>query len=157
MNDSLANPSPETSLAWLVLLVVAVIGAWRCLVWWLETPAEPDPWDNEAVELGDPVAAEPLCLRCLEPHPHPAAFCPHCCAPVGDFNNYSPYLYVFSVGELLRTGTSGSFRRSWLTLAGFVILGAMEYLLFAPVYWLCLVLNLRRRNDSPPPVLNSPP
>jgi hypothetical protein len=154
MQNAFADVSPEIALAWCVVLGMSVVGLWRLLAWWLRAPAKPDPWETEAVALGDPSAADPLCLHCLEPHPDTAWFCPHCGAPVGDFNNYSPYLYVFTVGEVLRTGTSGRFPRNWVTLSGYFLVSVTEYLVLAPLYWVFLILNLRR--PTPPPPLPPP-
>jgi hypothetical protein len=71
----------------------------------------------------------------------------------------NPYLYLFSLGEVLREGTSGRVRKSWLTVAGYVILSLAEYVIFAPIYWFFLFRNLSRKEEqqtaeSVPPVIN---
>lgn len=157
MNSTLAVMSAETSLACLVLAGIVAVAAGRLLFRWFQTPVHPDPWETEAETLGDPATAQPLCLHCLQPHPGQAWFCPHCAAPVGEYNNYNPYLYIFSVGELLRTGTSGRYRRNWFTVAGFAVLGVTEFVILAPLYWRMVALNLRRQTASTPPATPAEP
>ena len=53
------------------------------------------------------------------------------------------------MGDVLLTGTQRRFPINWLTITGYLFLSAIQYLVFAPVYWFCLLRNVRRlRADS---------
>jgi hypothetical protein len=147
---------------WAVGLIGAAIVAgyflWRVWRRWVRLPATPDPWGQEIAEALESPDATPVCPHCQCPEMANRWFCPECGHAVGDYNNVSPYLYLFSLGEVLRAGTSGRFRKSWLTVTGFIILSLTEYVVFAPIYWFFLFRNLahmndRRRTESAPPVL----
>jgi hypothetical protein len=62
-------------------------------------------------------------------------FCPECGAPVGTYTNWLPFPYLFSLGHTVRLGASGDFERTPVTLAGFWLLGLIEYTALAPLYW----------------------
>ena len=106
--------------------------------------ATPDPWGPEVEQIIQDPDLEPLCHRCFTPHSHQAWFCPVCGASVGAFNNYMPYLDVFPQGEVLRSGVCDNVRRSFLTVAGYLLLSLVCYLIFAPIYWFFLFRNFRR-------------
>ena len=140
--------SSEKSLAALVLVLV---GGWvlaRLFRGWFQQAVKPDPWGPQVTaDLASP-EAQPLCTSCLQPHAGGDWFCRHCGAATGDFNNVSPYLYIFSVGEMLRSGTSGCFRPRGIALLGFVLVSLEQYTVFAPLYWVQLFLNLRRQRRA---------
>jgi hypothetical protein len=69
-------------------------------------------------------------------------FCSACGAAVGRYTNWLPYPYLFSVGHVLRIGTSGDFKQSALTITGFLFLGLVEYTVFAPIYWFMLARGI---------------
>jgi hypothetical protein len=118
---------------------------------WLRRPLPPDPWDEQvSADLAEGNGA-PICHRCLAAHDAMADFCPDCGASVGKYTNWLPYPYVFALGHTLRIGTSGTFRRSPLTIAGFIILSIAEYAVFAPFYWLRFFLNLPNGRSSSSP------
>ena len=100
--------------------------------------------------------ATPVCPHCQCPHETTQWFCPEGGRAVGDYNNLSPYLYIFSLGEVLREGTSGHFRKSWFTIAGFLLVSFAEYFVLAPIYWFFLFRNVVRPASSPP-VAEAPP
>jgi hypothetical protein len=135
--------------------IVAATGlvAWLVVRWFItliRKPATPDPWGPEvAAALEDPNTT-PLCPHCQCPHDNATWFCPECGRSVGEFNNITPYLYLFSLGETLREGTSGRIRKDWVTVVGFVLLSLIEYAIFAPVYWFFLFRNLSRQAQRPP-------
>ena len=56
----------------------------------------------------------------------------------------SPFHQVFAVGDILLTGTQRKFPINWVTITGFVFLSVIQYLIFAPVYWFCLMRNVRK-------------
>ena len=125
---------------------------------WFAKPATPDPWGPEVTAAMDEPNATAVCPHCQCPHEVTSWFCSECGRSVGDYNNLNPYLYLFSLGEVLREGTSGRLRKSWLTVAGFIFLSLIEYVVFAPIYWFFLFRNLSRQNpDGPasqaPPVI----
>ena len=140
--------SPEMTVGFLALVLLACCGIWGLVRWVLSSPVHPDPW-GEAVSADlDREDAVALCHRCLSPQEHPANFCPRCGAPVGQYTNMLPFPYLFSVGHTLRLGTAGDYRRSLLTVLGFFVLAAADMLLLAPVYWFVF---LRRLLGAPGP------
>jgi len=111
-------------------LTVAVAGAalivgfvlWRWLGSWLRRPVTPAPWGPEIAEAMERPEAMPPCPHCQCPHEAQRWFCPECGRGVGDYNTFNPYLNLFSVGEVLREGTSSRVRKTWLTVTGFLVL-----------------------------------
>jgi hypothetical protein len=157
--DSVSG-DPATRAGILAIAILLCLGLWRLIRWLFSGTPPPDPWSDEvAAEIAKDDAV-PLCHRCLAPHDSRVDFCPECGAPVGAYTNWLPYPYLFSIGHTLRIGASGDFRRSPLTIAGFLCLGIVEYALFAPVYWFMLlkVLSVRGPSNAPsdPPPGESP-
>src|SRR5882672_8890806 len=108
------NGDPALSFDAFAMVALFCGGCWAFIRWLSNAPITPDPW-------GDQVAAEiakdetpPLCHRCLTPQEPLADFCPDCGAPVGMYTNWLPYPSLFSVGDALRMGTSGTFKSSTL-------------------------------------------
>jgi hypothetical protein len=62
-----------------------------------------------------------------------------------------PFPYLFSIGHTLRIGTDGRFKRSPLTITGFLLVGLAEYALFAPVYWFVFLKRLLHPPPADPP------
>jgi hypothetical protein len=135
----------ELRVALVATVAVAGFILWRGLVRWFRRPASPDPWGPEITEALKSPESTPICPHCQTPHEHARWFCSDCGRAVGDYNNWNPYLYLFSIGEVLREGTSGPIRKSWLTVVGYLILSLAEYLIFAPLYWYFLFRNLARK------------
>jgi len=135
----------------LELFIVVIFGAmvlWRVsgvlAEWCRGIVVPPDPWDAEiSARLDEPEAA-PVCHHCFTPQQHDRWFCPECGAAVGPYNNYLPFIYIFSIGEVARNGVYGPVRRNFVTVLGYVWFGASQYLVFAPVYWYYFFVNLRR-------------
>ena len=124
------------------VIVVFLVAAIRGFLWFWNVTPKPDPWGPEIdLQLEDPQTL-PVCHHCLAPHAHTNWFCPECGAAVGDYNNWNPYLYIFSLGEVLRAGTFGKTQRTWLTVLGYLILSVGEYVIFAPAYWILFFMNL---------------
>ena len=135
-----------------VFFVVAlcVYGLWQLIRWLVNAPHTADPWDAQISEEISKDDTTPLCHRCLAPHHPQQDFCPDCGATVGTFTNWLPYPYIFSVGHTLRLGTDGAFRRSPLTIAGFIIFAVCEYTVFAPVYLVIFFKNLLSGRQASP-------
>ena len=134
-----------------VIAIVAVAGVffWRGLRWFWQRKPHPNPWNEETEARIQQSDAVPLCTRCLEPHEPTAQFCPNCGLPVDSLVPFSPYLYVFALGDVLVSGTTRKFRVNWLTVFGYIFLSSIEYTIFAPVYWFLLFRNLKQ--NTPPP------
>jgi hypothetical protein len=82
--------------------------------------------------------------RCLIPQEDNAWFCPECGSAVGPYNNYMPFVVVFSKGEVLRAGVNDKFRPSFFIVCGFVVYALTQYAVFAPIYWYFMYQNFRR-------------
>ncbi|HKI68058.1 MAG TPA: zinc ribbon domain-containing protein [Verrucomicrobiae bacterium] len=142
---------PNMAVGFIGLIVLMIAGVWAFMRWVLSGPERPDPWGEEVsaeISGGD---ATPICHRCFTPHKPFAHFCPNCGTPVGPYTNLMPFPYVFSVGHVLRLGTDGAFRRSLLTVAGFILIAIAEYALFAPVYWFMFFRKQFLLHQSAPP------
>jgi len=142
--------SPEGTVALLGLLILAGFLIVAFYKWISGGSRSPDPWDQESFALPPDEEATVLCHRCLVPNSPGADFCENCGAPVGEYTNYLPFPYLFSVGYLLRSGTSGEFKRTRFTVLGFVILSLAEYAFFAPVYLYQFFMRGLARKPSPP-------
>ncbi len=139
----------ENVLLALGALALIWFGLRWAIKWVTSAPRTPDPWGpevEEAVEREDAVA---LCQHCLSPQEHNGWFCPHCGAAVGLYCNCLPMVYPFSIGESVRAGIAGPFRRNWLTLTGYVLV-AIAYLTLIPalVYILFLFPRLFHRPEE---------
>jgi len=151
--------NPELLVGILAVLGLVCFGVWAFLEFVRRKPVPPDPWNEGIATEIEREEAVPLCHRCLTAHESSADFCPKCGAAVGQYTNWLPFPYLFSVGDTLRIGTSGEFRRSPLTVCGFFLFSLVEYTIFAPVYWCLMLWRLRKRSamdgghDQSPPAL----
>jgi len=140
-------------------LLVGLMAATLVVCWfaftalrrWFAKPVAPDPWSAEISEAVEAPDATPVCVHCQCPHEPNRWFCSECGRAVGDYNNLNPYLYIFSLGEVLREGTTGNVRKSWLTVTGLIVLSAVEYFVLAPIYWFFLFRNLSRKRTPAEP------
>lgn len=151
------NSDPELVVGILAVTTLACFGLWALVKRMLLEPAPPDPWDSDVATEIRMEGATQLCHRCLTAHDSAADFCPACGAPVGQYTNWLPYPYLFSVGHALRIGTSGEFRRSPLTVFGFMLFSLVEYTLFAPIYWVLMLRKLGKAPEQDVPHLQSSP
>lgn len=141
---------PERLVA--ILAAAGLIGfaLWRGIRWILETKPTPDPWDEmTAAELMQDEAV-PLCHHCLSPHDTSIDFCRECGTPVGQYTNWLPFPQLFSIGHVLRTGTNGDFKRTPLTVLGFMLFSFEQYALFAPIYWIIFLRTILGQHRQPP-------
>jgi hypothetical protein len=115
----------EAFIFFVVLLAVLC----RLWVWFRDTNLPPEPWGPEVEKALQSSESVPVCPHCLAPQVHEVWFCPDCGSTVGPYNNYSPYLYIFSLGEALRAALSGTqHHRPLVRVGAFLVL-----LSFAPV------------------------
>lgn len=143
---------PERLVTIWVVLGLLCIAAWKGVQWLIQSRPSPDPWDETvAAEVANDDAV-PLCHHCLSPHKSSTDFCPSCGTPVGQYTNWLPFPQLFSIGHVLRTGTSGDFKRTPLTIIGFMLFSLAEYTLFVPIYWIIFLRKIFGR----PPHTNSP-
>ena len=150
-----ADSDPELLVGILALVVLVCVGAWALMKHGLRGPVPPDPWDKRIAAEIENADANPLCHRCLIAHDSSIDFCPACGAAVGQYTNWLPYPYLFSVGHALRIGTSGEFRRSPLTVSFFFLFSLVEYTLFAPVYWILMLRSLGKNREYDKPQVQS--
>ena len=102
--------------------------------WFMSADRTPDPWGTEIERAIEDLSTPELCHRCLTPQQGSGRFCAECGAAVGPYNNYMPFVRVFSEGEVLRAGISDHMRSSALIICGYVFLSFAVYAIFAPVY-----------------------
>jgi ribosomal protein L40E len=131
------------------LLALAVL--WRFIAWIRDAPRTPDPWDAAVEEELKNPDIQQICHRCMAPQEPDAWFCKHCGAAVGPYNNLMPFLNVFSEGEVLRNGVGGRFRNRPLIVIGYFLITLGIFPILAPIYWLSLLLNLKRPPDRQEP------
>ena len=148
----------EERLLPLILIIVAGVVVRVSTRWIQDAAPAPDPWGPEMDQALRNHELPPTCPHCSAPHSETDYICPGCGDTVGDYTNYSPYLYIFSLGDVLRLGTMGRFRVSWLTITGYLLLST-KYACFAPVYWVLLFMNVGgsplKAAAAPPPLTSA--
>lgn len=150
---NLGGYGPGWKIGVVAVALLAAAGIYAFVRWLLNGPRPADPWDEEVARAVESDEAMPLCHRCLTPQSPAGDFCPHCGATVGKYTNWLPYPYIFSLGDMLRLGVAGQFRRTWFTLTGFILLSLAVYQFFAPLYWGLLI---HHRSERPPPLPGRP-
>jgi 4-amino-4-deoxy-L-arabinose transferase-like glycosyltransferase len=120
---------------------------WRFLAWVRDAPVKPDPWDAETEQKASSPETPAACHRCSIPLKPDAWFCPHCNTAVGPYNNLMPYVQIFSEGEVLRNGSSPHLRNRPLIVIGYFLLTLVFCPFLAPLYWILLAKNLRKRRN----------
>jgi len=146
---------PDRLVGFLGIYVLCGCSVVIFIRWLLDSPRSPDPWNEQVAAEMEKDDSVPLCHHCIAPH-HPLAhFCGHCGASVGTYTNYMPFLRQFAVGHTLRIGTREPFKRSPLTIVGFLVVSLAEYKIFAPVYWYLLLRNVF--SQTPPAAISAPP
>jgi hypothetical protein len=125
---------PDRLIGEVGLAVLAVGLLWRLFVWAVQLPTSPDPWGKEIEKaLHEPEAVE-VCHRCFNPVTPFSWFCKHCGCAVGPYNNWMPYLNVFSEGEILRNGVNDKLGLNALIVVGYLLVSLNLYFVFAPIY-----------------------
>jgi hypothetical protein len=145
----------EAVIGGLAIAVLVVVAVWRIIVWIKNSPVRPDPWEADTEQAMHQPDAVPVCHHCLTPVPPAQWFCETCGCAVGPYNNWMPYIYVFSQGEVLRNGVTDRLRGNAMTVGGYLLISLSMYPVFAWIYWYFLLKNLRRikrqPNDEPTP------
>ena len=109
--------------------------------WW-QSLDKPLPWPEELDTAVREPDAIPVCHRCTTPCELPEWFCPNCGAAIGPYNNTLPFIYIFSIGEVLRSGVSPSARYTALTIPGYILAGIQwGGPLFGPLYYIRILVN----------------
>ena len=156
MLHSIAFPATpgETvgALAILVLCGAALYAFWR---WLFACPRTPDPWSAEVEQAVEGQAAVPVCPHCLAPQEHNGWFCPECGSTTGQYSNYLPFVYLFSIGDAVRAGVERRSKWTPFLVAGYVLIAFALLSIFAPVYCLFLFLNRSRITHLQPPAQGS--
>ena len=113
----------------------------RIRIWW-QSLDKPLPWSAErdaAVHAPDAIT---VCHRCMRPCAHARWFCPDCGTSIGPYNNILPFIRIFSIGEVLRSGVAPTARYTALTVPGYILVGLQwGGLIFAPLYYIRVVIN----------------
>lgn len=147
----IAIADPNHLVAGFAIGGLVLAGLWRLIAWVRDAPLTPDPWDAETDQkLSEPEAVQ-VCHHCFTPQPDTAWFCEHCGSAVGRYNNWMPFVYIFSTGEVFRNGVTNRMRASPLIVIGYLLCALGNYLLFAPIYLFFLFKNLK----TPPPSKDS--
>jgi hypothetical protein len=147
-------PRPEILLGLLFICFAVIYAVFR---WFAQGPVKPNPWGDDIEEEIQHGEALPICPRCLTPHSEEAYFCDTCGQSVGQYVNWSPYLYIFSLGDILRTGAFGKYMVKPWTVCGYLLFSLGQYSLFAPVFWYRFFMNLGTNEAAPPSGLLPPP
>ena len=127
----------------LLLSALPAYVVWRLVRWVRTSPVRSDPWGEDVERIIQQPETMPVCVRCSAPYSPEQWFCTHCGKSVGKYNNWMPYVYLFSLGEVFRAGSSDRIRVSALTVNGYLLL-SYNYLVLSPVYWILLFKNLKR-------------
>jgi len=142
------TPTPEQTLGALAILGLIGAAIYGFCQWLLACPRTPDPWGSDVEQAVAGGEAVPLCPHCLTPQEHDGWFCPECGSTTGQYGNYLPSVYIFSVGDAARAGVRQQAPWTPLLVAGYVLSAFAWLSIFAPIY--CLLLCLNRSRISHP-------
>ena len=141
----LSTPYPLTPEETVILLaVLGLVGAAVYLFcrWLLACPRTPDPWGSDIEQAVEREDAVPVCAHCLAPQDHNGWFCPECGSTSGQYSNYLPFVYLFSIGDAVRAGVQQPNRWSPLLVVWLVLVAFAWLSILAPIY--CVFLFLAR-------------
>lgn len=119
-------------------VIASRLRAWRMA---FDTP---NPWPDEVDRAVRSPEAVPVCHRCITPCDRPVWFCPSCGASIGPYNNILPFIRIYALGEVLRSGVGPSARFTRLTVPGYLFLGIQHVWFLAPFYYARLLMNYLR-------------
>jgi hypothetical protein len=135
------GPGKVMKIEALVILGIGGLALYRALIWLMEAERTPDPWGPEIEESLEKPDAIPVCPHCFTPQKHDGWFCPECGSTSGQYGNYLPAVYIFSIGQAVRGGVEQ--RKPWspLLTAGYVLIALSHFSVLAPAYCLFLFIN----------------
>lgn len=96
---------------------------------------EPNPYGTvEFIEKGEgPEIA--LCLNCLAPECGHQWICAECGWPSSFYGSQMPFIDVYCMGALFRSGVDGSVELTKFRIIGLIVYSIANYHIFAPLYW----------------------
>jgi hypothetical protein len=136
--------TPEETIGALAILGLLAAAIYAFRQWLLSCPRTPDPWGAEVEQAVEGEEAVPVCPHCLAPQEHNGWFCPECGATSGQYSNYLPTVYIFSIGEAVRAGVERRSRWTPFLVTGYILVAFAWFSILAPVYCLFLFLNRAR-------------
>ena len=141
----------ELTAALLGVAVIACFAVWSVFRSVLKKPLVPDPWGDQVSKTLDNDECLQVCHSCLSQHDSAVHFCPHCGASVGACTSLMPPLYLYSIGDVFRAGTEGTYRHSPFLTVGYFFAALVAYGLVAPLFFLVPVywFKLLRRIFGP--------
>ena len=138
--------SPDETVGLIGIIGVGCAAFYAFGKWLLTAPRTPDPWGPEVEEALQKEEAVAVCPHCLTPQAHNGWFCPECGSVSGQYGNYLPSVYIFSIGEAARAGVEHPNRWRRFVTAGYVLIALGFFSVLAPVYCLFLFINLSRNS-----------
>ncbi len=134
--------TPEETVGALAILAFLAAATYGFCRWLLACPRTPDPWGAEVEQAVEGEEAVPVCAHCLAPQVHNGWFCPECGSTFGQYSNYLPAVYIFTIGDAARAGVQQ--RNPWtpLVVTGYVLVAIVHFYVLAPIY--CLFLFIHR-------------
>ena len=96
--------SPEQTIGVIGIISLGYAAAYSFFKWLSAAPRTTDPWGPEVEEAVQRDEAVALCPHCLTLQAHNGWFCPGCGSVSGQYGNYLPSVYIFSIGEAVRAG-----------------------------------------------------
>ncbi len=148
----------ESLQRWKSQSLGAIFLTWLRPLW--STPPGPNPWPQDIEDALQAPDALEVCHHCFTPQDELRWFCPQCGAAVGPHNNWMHYVYIFSIGEVFRSGVGPEARFTKLTVPGYIAIGFLQLGVLSPLYFIRLFLNWRslsRRGSHPPAAPASEP
>jgi hypothetical protein len=131
-----------------VIVVVSIVVLCRFYLWVRELRCTPDPWGPEIESALDSPDAVPLCQDCLTAQQHNGWFCPECGAAVGKYCNWLPGVYIFSIGEVVRSGVNERFRLTVPIAIGYLLVLFQSFACLAPILWIFVLRNIWANTSS---------
>lgn len=121
----------------------------RLRAWW-KGLAKPDPWPEEMDREVRTREAFPVCHRCFLPLEYEKNrwFCSDCGAAVGPYNNILPFIRIFSLGEVMRSGVGPEAPLTTFTICGYILVSYTQFWLVFPFYVFRLCRNILRKKKS---------
>jgi len=136
--------SPEQTIGVIGIIGLGCAAVYAFFKWLSAGPRTPDPWGPEVEEAVQKEEAVAVCPHCLTLQAHNGWFCPGCGSVSGQYGNYLPSVYIFSIGEAARAGVEHPNRWRPFVTAGYVLIALGFFSVLAPAYCLFLFINLSR-------------